>query len=52
MKIATFEGGQSSRLSPNLIQPNEAVKYVNVDNTRGILEPEGLVQYSLLCHST
>ena len=39
MKIATFEGGQSSRLSPNLIQPNEAVKYVNVDNTRGILEP-------------
>lgn len=39
MKIATFDGGQSSRLSPNLIQPNEAVKYINVDNTRGILEP-------------
>ena len=39
MKLSAFNGGKSSRLAPQLIQPNEAVEFLNVDNTQAILAP-------------
>lgn len=37
MQINRFDGGLSTRLHSSLIEPNEAVKYYNVDNTAGTL---------------
>lgn len=39
MKIQQFNGGQSSRLRPQYIGQNEAVSYINVDNSKGSLAP-------------
>lgn len=40
MKLQIFDGGQSSRLAPQLIQQNQAVVYDNIDSTKGTLTPE------------
>lgn len=40
MRITQFNGGQSSRLAPHLINQNQGVVYKNVDNSLGILAPE------------
>lgn len=37
MKLNNFSGGLSTRLDSTLLEINEAVKYVNVDNSKGIL---------------
>lgn len=39
MKLSAFNGGKSSRLAPQLINANEAVEFVNIDNTQAILAP-------------
>ena len=39
MTLNDFSGGLSKRLSPNLIQRNEAVKCLNVDLTSGSIKP-------------
>lgn len=40
MKISQFNGGLSTRLAPELIQPNEATVCSNVDTTTGQLKSE------------
>lgn len=39
MKIQQFNGGQASRLRPQYIGQNEAVSYINIDNSLGSLAP-------------
>ena len=39
MKLQLFNGGLSTRLAPNLIQPNQGVQYSNIDVTKGTLSP-------------
>jgi len=39
MKLQLFDGGQNSRLAPQLLQANQAVSYFNIDNSTGVLEP-------------
>lgn len=40
MKLQIFNGGQNSRLAPQLLQQNQAVELVNVDLVPGVLTPE------------
>lgn len=39
MKIQIFDGGENSRLRPQMIKQNEAVVYNNIDNEKGTLTP-------------
>lgn len=39
MQLVQFNGGLSTRLSPHLIEANEAVIYTNIDNKQGALTP-------------
>lgn len=39
MKIQTFDGGENSRLRPQMLQQNEGVVYENIDNEKGTLTP-------------
>lgn len=34
MKVNRFEAGLNTRIDPSLLQPNEAVRYVNIDNEK------------------
>lgn len=38
MKLQTFEGGLNTRVAPSLIGANEAVSYININNTTGLLQ--------------
>lgn len=39
MQLNLFNGGLSTRLSPHLLQVNEAIEYVNIDSSKGSLTP-------------
>ncbi len=39
MKIQQFNGGLATRLRPQFLQQNEAVEYLNIDNSTGTLTP-------------
>lgn len=39
MKLQRFDAGEVSRLAPQLLAPNQAVVYNNIDNSRAVLEP-------------
>ena len=39
MLINQFNGGLSTRVSPHLIQPNQAIVYKNIDSSQGALAP-------------
>lgn len=39
MKLQQFDGGLATRLRPQYLKQNEAVEYLNVDNTTGALTP-------------
>lgn len=39
MKLQQFNGGLATRLRPQYLQQNEAVEYVNIDNSTGALTP-------------
>lgn len=46
MKLNDFSGGLSIRLDPTLIQPNEAITFTNIDNSKGLLS--SIANYKLL----
>ncbi len=39
MKLQQFNGGLATRLRPQFLQQNEAVEYLNIDNSTGALTP-------------
>lgn len=39
MKLQLFDGGQNSRKAPHFLAANQGVKYINIDNSTGVLEP-------------
>jgi len=39
MKLQQFNGGLATRLRPQYLQQNEAVEYINIDNSTGALTP-------------
>ncbi len=39
MKLQQFDGGLATRLRPQFLKQNEAVEYINIDNSTGALTP-------------